>query len=132
MYMVYESPLQMLCDNPSTYYREKECTEFIAQIPTTWDTTVVLQAEIADYIVIARRKADKWYIGAMTDWTPREFEISFSFLPEGNYDVVIMQDGINADKNAIDYKKVSSTVTDKTEMKIKLAKGGGWAAIVSQ
>ena len=132
MYVVYESPLQMLCDNPSTYYREKECTQFIAQIPTTWDTTVVLQAEIADYIVIARRKADKWYIGAMTDWTPREFEISFSFLPEGNYNVVIMQDGINADKNAIDYKKVSSTVTDKTEMKIKLAKGGGWAAIVSQ
>jgi alpha-glucosidase len=131
MYVVYESPLQMLCDNPSNYYHERECTEFIAQIPTTWDTTVVLQAEIADYIVIARRKADKWYIGAMTDWTPREFEISFSFLPEGNYNVVIMQDGINADKNAIDYKKVSSTVTDKSEMKIKLAKGGGWAAIVS-
>jgi alpha-glucosidase len=131
MYVVYESPLQMLCDNPSNYYREKECTDFIAQIPTTWDTTIVLQAEIADYIVIARRKADKWYIGAMTDWTPREFEISFSFLPEGNYNVMIMQDGINANRNAVDYKKVTSTVTGKTSMKIKLAKGGGWAAILS-
>ena len=132
MYVVYESPLQMLCDNPSNYYREQECTDFIAQIPTTWDTTVVLQAEIADYIVIARRKADKWYIGAMTDWTPREFEISFSFLPEGNYSVDIMQDGINANKNAMDYKKVTSTLTNKTGMKIKLARGGGWAAMISQ
>jgi alpha-glucosidase len=130
MYVVYESPLQMLCDNPSNYYHEKECTDFIATIPTTWDTTVVIQAEIADYIVLARRKADTWYIGAMTDWTPREFEISFSFLPEGNYNAVIMQDGMNANKNAVDYKKITSVVTNRTSMKIKLAKGGGWAAII--
>jgi alpha-glucosidase len=95
------------------------------------DTTVVLQAEIADYIVIARRKADKWYIGAMTDWTPREFDISFSFLPGGNFNAVIMQDGMNADKNAVDYKKVTSGLTNKTSMRIKLAKGGGWAAMIT-
>jgi len=122
----------MLCDNPSNYYREKECTDFIAKIPVTWDTTVVLQAEIADYIVIARRKADTWYIGAMTDWTPREFEISLSFLPEGNFNAAIMQDGMNADKNAVDYKKATSTVTNRTGMKIKMAKGGGWVAIISK
>ncbi len=132
MYVVYESPLQMLCDNPSNYYREKECTEFMARIPTVWDTTVVLQAEIADYIAIARRKADQWYIGAMTDWTARELEINFSFLGEGTYNIEIMQDGVNAGKNAVDYKKIVSTVTSKTRMKINLAKGGGWAAIISK
>jgi alpha-glucosidase len=132
IYMVYESPLQMLCDNPSNYYREKECTEFIAQIPTTWDTTIVLQAEIADYIILARKKADKWYIGAMTDWTSRDFEISLSFLPEGDYNAEIMQDGVNADRNAIDYKKVIVSVTNRSTLKIKLAKGGGWAAIISK
>jgi alpha-glucosidase len=131
MYVIYESPLQMLCDNPSNYYREKECTEFIARIPTIWDTTVVLQAEIADYIALARRKADKWYVGAMTDWTPREMDIDFSFLKEGNYNIEIMQDGINANKNAVDYMKTITAVNNKTRMKIKLAKGGGWAAIIS-
>lgn len=132
MYVIYESPLQMLCDNPSIYHREKECTQFIAGIPTTWDTTIVLQAEIADYIAMARRKGDTWYIGAMTDWTSREMDISFSFLPEGTWNIVIMQDGVNADKNAVDYKKIVSTVTNKSRMKIKLAKGGGWAAVVSK
>ncbi|MBN1417003.1 MAG: glycoside hydrolase family 97 protein [Bacteroidales bacterium] len=132
MYVVYESPLQMLCDNPSNYYREKECTEFISQIPTVWDTTVVLAAEIADYIIIARRKDDKWYVGAMTDWTSREFEIDFGFLLPGSYPIEIMQDGINANRNAVDYKKTTSSVTHNTRMKINLAKGGGWAAIITK
>jgi alpha-glucosidase len=132
MYVVYESPLQMLCDNPSNYYRQKECTEFISRIPTVWDTTVVLAAEIADYIIIARKKTDKWYIGAMIDWTPREFEIDLSFLDDGPYSIEIMEDGANANRNAIDYKKTSTIVTSKTKMKISLAKGGGWAAIASK
>jgi alpha-glucosidase len=130
MYIVYESPLQMLCDNPSNYYRERECTSFIAQIPTVWDTTLVLNAEIADYIVIARKKDNKWYIGAMTDWTAREFELNFPFLSEGQHTIEIMQDGINANNNAIDYTKIVSSVTRGTSMRIKLAKGGGWAAII--
>lgn len=132
MYVVFESPLQMLCDNPSNYYREKECTEFISRIPTVWDSTVVLDAEIADYIIVARKNADKWYIGAMTDWTPRDFEISLSFLSEGPYIIEIMEDGINANRNAIDYKKSSTIVTNKTKMKISLAKGGGWTAILTK
>jgi alpha-glucosidase len=132
MYIIYESPLQMLCDNPSNYYREKECTDFIARIPTVWENTQVLAAEISDYIVIARQKGDKWYIGAMTDWSEREIEIDLSFLKDGEHKIEIMQDGINANKNANDHKHITGTVNKTSKLKIKLAKGGGWAAIVSE
>lgn len=132
MYIVYESPLQMLCDNPSNYYREKETTEFIARIPTVWDNTLVLAAEISDYIVMARQNGDKWYIGAMTDWTEREIEIDFSFLQDGEHKIEIMQDGINANKNAVDYKHTLGTVSKTDKMRIWLARGGGWAAVVSE
>lgn len=132
MYVIYESPLQMMSDNPSNYYRERECAEFISRIPVVWDTTIVLAAEIADYIILARRYRDKWYIGVMTDWTERELEIDFSFLGKGTYNIEIMQDGINANKIAIDYKKLVSTITVNDKMNIKLAKGGGWAAIISK
>ena len=132
MYIVYESPLQMLCDNPSSYYREKETTDFIARIPTVWDNTLVLAAEISDFIVIARQNGDRWYIGAMTDWTEREIEIDFSFLQDGEHKIEIMQDGINANKNAVDYKHTSGTVNKTDKMKIWLARGGGWAAIIGK
>ncbi len=132
MYIVYESPLQMLCDNPSNYYREKETTDFIARIPTVWDNTLVLAAEISDYIVMARQNGDKWYIGAMTDWSEREIEIDFSFLKEGEHGIEIMQDGINANKNAVDYKYTQGTINSTSSMKIRLARGGGWAAIIGK
>ena len=132
MYVVYESPLQMLCDDPSNYYHNRECAEFISNIPTVWDTTVVLDAEIADYIVLARRNDTKWYIGAMTNWTEREFNIDFSFLQPGNYDMEIMQDGLNANKIAIDYKRANEEITNQSILKIKLAKGGGWVAIITK
>jgi alpha-glucosidase len=132
MYVVYESPLQMLADNPSNYYREKECTEFIAQIPTTWDKTIVLNAQIAEFIVIARQHGNKWYLGAMTNSLAREFDIPFTFLSGGNHSIEIMQDGVNANRNAIDYKKTTVNVDNKTIIHIKLAPGGGWAAIVSE
>ena len=132
MYIVYESPLQMLCDNPSNYYNEKECTEFIARIPTVWDNTLVLAAEISDYIVMARQRGDKWYVGAMTDRSERMIEIDFSFLKDGVHQIEIMQDGINAGKNAIDYKHIEGTVKNTDKMKVKLAGGGGWAAVVTE
>ncbi len=132
MYVVYESPLQMLCDNPSNYYHNKECAEFISKISTVWDTTIVLHAEIAEYIMLARRNGTKWYIGAMTNWTEREFDIDFSFLDSGDYTMEIMQDGINTNKIAIDYKRVNMDINDHATMNIKLAKGGGWAAIITK
>ncbi len=130
MYVVYESPLQMLADSPSNYLREPEVMEFLAAVPTEWDETKVLDARIADYVVVARRNGADWYVGAMTDWTPRELQIDFSFLPEGNFQMDAYQDGANADRFGSDYKMVKSQVNGATRLKIKLAPGGGWAARV--
>jgi alpha-glucosidase len=128
MYVVFESPLQMLSDSPSNYMREPEIMEFLAPVPTEWDETKVLDARIADYVVVARRNGRDWYVGAMTDWTPRTLEIDFSFLPDGNFTMEAYQDGVNADRYASDYKKVTTPVTKTTKLKIQLAPGGGWAA----
>jgi alpha-glucosidase len=128
MYVVYESPLQMLCDSPSNYIREPECMEFLAKVPTVWDDTKVLDARVAEYVLIARKDEDEWYVGAMTNWTPRDLTIDLSFLDGGNYTTEIYQDGINADRNAVDYKKVVKTVNKNDTLNIHLAPGGGWAA----
>jgi alpha-glucosidase len=128
MYVVFESPLEMLSDSPSNYMREPEAMEFLTPIPTVWDDTKVLAGKIGDYVVVARRNGNDWYIGGMNDWTGRELEIDLSFLPAGNFSMVSYQDGVNADRNARDYKQVKSQVNSGTKLKIKLAPGGGWAA----
>jgi len=132
MYVVYESPLQMLADSPSHYLREPEVMEFLGPVPTTWEETRVLDAKMADYVVIARRHGSDWYVGAMTDWTARELEIDFSFLPEGKFQMDSYQDGANADRFGSDYKKLKSTIDRTAKLKIKLAPGGGWAARIRQ
>lgn len=132
MYVVYESPLQMLADSPTNYYREPESTKFIAEIPVIWDETRVLEAKVSDYILMARKKDEKWYVGAMTDWTPREFNLDCSFLGEGNYSIEIMQDGINADRNANDYQRITKKITKDSVLQLTLAPGGGWAAIIEK
>lgn len=128
MYVVYEAPLQMLSDSPSNYLREPEAMEFLGAVPTEWDDTKVLDAKIAEYVVVARRNGKDWYIGAMGDWTPHTLEIDLSFLPDGNFTMDAYQDGVNADLNASDYKKTSTSVNRGTKLKLKLASGGGWAA----
>ena len=128
MYVVYEAPLQMLSDSPSNYLREPEIMDFLGPVPTEWDETKVLDARIADYIVVARRNGRDWYVGAMTDWTPRALDIDLSFLPDGNFTMDAYQDGINADRNASDYKKTSIPVNKGTKLKLSLAGGGGWTA----
>jgi alpha-glucosidase len=128
MYVVYESPLQMLCDNPSNYLREKECLDFLSIAPTVWDTTIVLDAKVADYVLIARKNGSEWYLGAMTDWDPRDLTIDFSFLPKGKYSIEYYQDGINADRYAGDYKKIKAAINSSDKMEIHLAPGGGWTA----
>jgi alpha-glucosidase len=128
MYVVYDSPLQMLSDSPSNYLREPEVMEFLGPVPTEWDETKVLDAQIAEYVVVARRNGHDWYVGAMTDWMPRELEIDFSFLPQGNLQMESFQDGVNADRFGSDYKVVRTRVNRATKLKLKLAPGGGWAA----
>jgi alpha-glucosidase len=130
MYVVFESPLQMLSDSPSNYLREPEAMEFLAPVPSIWDDTKVLDGRIAEYVLVERRNGNDWYVGAMTDWTARELEVDFSFLPEGNFTMEAYQDGVNADRMAGDYKKIKMQVNKSTKLKIKLAPGGGWAARV--
>src|SRR5262249_25759210 len=106
MYVVYESPLQMLADSPSNYLREPEAMEFLGPVPTVWDETRVLDARIGEYVLLARRKGREWYVGAMTNWKARELEIDFSFLPDGSFRMNAYQDGMNASRYGSDYKKV--------------------------
>jgi alpha-glucosidase len=130
MYVVYESPLQMLCDNPTRYYKEPECMDFLSTVPVTWDSTVVLQAKVGDYVAVARLAPDgSWYIGAMTDWTPRDLTMNLSFLPQGSWTMDSWADGINADRNAQDFKRVQNQrVTSGQTITVHLAPGGGFAA----
>jgi alpha-glucosidase len=128
MYVVYESPLQMLADSPSNYLREPEAMEFLGSVPTVWDETKVIDGKIGEYVIIARRSGREWYIGAMTNWTAREFEIDLSFLGNGNFQMDAYQDGINADRYGSDYKRAKSQVMSSTKLNIRLAPGGGWAA----
>jgi len=132
MYVAYESPLQMLADNPSNYRKEHECTEFIAGVPVVWDETRVLEAAVGDYLVVARRSGEDWFIGAMTDWKGREFEIDLSFLGGGEYKAVIFSDGINADRYTQDYKKSETVLSKDDKLKIKMAPGGGYVARITK
>ncbi len=129
MYVVYEAPLQMLCESPSVYRREQETVDFITGIPTTWDETRVLEAAIGDYLVLTRRKGDDWYIGGMTDWEARTFIIPTHFL-RGSYDVVSYADGMNAEKFSEDYRILKHTVTSGDTLRIEMKPGGGFAAIL--
>ncbi|PYX30224.1 MAG: alpha-glucosidase [Acidobacteria bacterium] len=128
MYVVYEAPLQMLSDSPSNYLREPETMEFLGPVPTVWDETRVLDARIAEYVLVARKNGSDWYVGAMTDWTARDLEVDLSFLPEGRLNMEAYQDGVNADRSASDYEKTTAQVNRTTKVKIHLAPGGGWAA----
>jgi len=132
MYVVYEAPLQMLCDNPSNLRKEAETTAFISKIPTVWDETIGLAGKVGEYVAVARKKDNKWYLGAMANWDERELEIDLSFLEPGNYRMEIMQDGVNANRTARDYKKVITNVKSGDKITIKMAKGGGWAAICTR
>lgn len=132
MYVVFESPLQMLADSPSHYLREQECMEFLSQVPVTWDKTIVLEARVAEYIMLARKKGNDWYLGAMTDWNPREFTLDLSFLGPGQYEIELYCDGPNAAKYGNDYEKKHFPVNSSSNLQVKLAPGGGWAARIYQ
>jgi len=128
MYVVFESPLQMLADSPSNYLREPEAMEFLAPVPTVWDETKVLDAKLGEYVLVARRNGRDWYIGGLTNWTGRDLEVDLSFLPSGSFTMEAYQDGVNADRLASDYAKTKTQVTSSKKLKITLAPGGGWAA----
>ena len=129
MYICYDSPLQMMADCPTHYREQQECTDFISKVPTTWDETIVLEAKVGDYLLMAKRKGDTWYLGGMTDWTPREFEVDLSFLNPGKYNLELFSDGPNADRNGNDYEKEIRVISNGEALKIEMAPGGGFAGI---
>ncbi|MDR1723373.1 MAG: glycoside hydrolase family 97 protein [Tannerella sp.] len=131
-YVIFESPLLMLCDNPSNYMAEPECTSFIASVPTVWDETIALNGEVSKYVTITRRKGDVWYVGALTDWDARELTLDLSFLGEGRFKGEIFKDGINADRVARDYKKTTIDIPADRKLKIAMAPGGGYVAKISK
>lgn len=131
-YVVFDSPLNMLCDSPSNYITEAECTEFIAACPETWDESLGVNGEIGKYITIARRSGDAWYVGALTNWDERALTLDLSFLGEGEWTLDIFQDGPNAEKAARDYVHTTATVPAGRKITAHLAPGGGWAAKITR
>ena len=132
MYVVFEEPLKMLSDNPTSYMREQECTDFITKFPTIFDESVPMDGKVGEYVAIARRKADTWYVGAMSNWNERDLTLDFSFLPRGNYQAEIFKDGVNADRDGTDYKKEVVKINSGDKVRIHMSTGGGWAAIVTK
>ncbi len=131
LYMILHSPLSMMCDSPTNYMREGECTDLIAALPTVWDETVILDAKKGEYIATARRKGDKWYIGGITNWTPRELTIDLSPLGlKQASSMTLFADGVNAHRNATDYRKSTSTVAPDGSLTVSMAPGGGFAAVI--
>lgn len=131
MYVIYESPLQMLSDSPSNYKKEKETTDFIKNIPVTWDEVACLDGKVGDFVVLARKSGSDWFVGAMTDWTERTIDVDFSFLPAGEYNIEIFEDGINAERHATDYAIRKNTIKPGARLRIHMAPGGGWAARIT-
>jgi alpha-glucosidase len=118
----------MLADNPSIYIKEQECTDFISKIPTAFDETIALDGKVGEYVAIARKKDNAWYIGAMSNWDPRDITIDLSFLGAGNFEAEVFKDGINADREATDYKREVIKVSSNNKLSVHLMNGGGWAA----
>lgn len=134
MYVVYDGALQMLADSPTAYDREPDCADFMAQIPTVFDETKVLVGEVGEYVATARRVGDVWYVGAMTNASPRTLELPLEFLnTESTYEATILSDGINASKHPTDYKISSKQLAKDSSqtLTIDLAPGGGWTAILT-
>jgi alpha-glucosidase len=125
-YVIYDSPLQYLAGTPSAYRAEPEFSRFLGGIPTTWDETRPLQGAIGDYVVMARRAGDTWYVAAMTDWTARKLELPLSFLPAGEFTATIVADGKNADRYAADYTIASRKVDARSSLSLEMAPGGGY------
>lgn len=133
LFVIFESGLQMLADNPTLYYRNEDCTEFITTVPVTWDETIALDAKVGEYVVVAKRKGDRWFIGAITNGAERnrEFVISMDFLEKNRtYKMTSFEDGINAGRQAMDYRKKTSAITSQSSLTIRLVRNGGFAAVI--
>ncbi len=130
IFVAFESSVQMLCDSPSNYYKVPEYTDFIASIPTVWDETRAIAAKAGDYLLIARRSGETWYVAGLNDWNARELSVTLDFLGEGGYEAEIFRDGVNANSWAEDYVLETISVKAGDTLPVNMANGGGWAAII--
>lgn len=130
LYIILESPFNMLCDSPSNYNSEQECTDFISEIPTVWDETIVVDGKLGEYIITARRSGDIWYVGGLTDWNERDVEVDLSFIGDKTYSGKLFKDGVNANRAARDYKAEGLTAKKGDKVKVHLASGGGFALVL--
>ena len=131
LFVILNSPMTMLPDSPSDYYREKECTDFLKKIPVEWDDTRLLKGKIGEYTILARRSGNEWYIGAITNWNERIIDLETGFLEPGKYRIEAIADGINANKRAEDYKRIEMDFQAGDVLKLNLASGGGWVAHIA-
>ena len=133
LFVIFESGIQMMADNPTLYYQNDDCTQFISQVPQTWDETIALEAKAGEYAIVAKRKGDKWFIGGMTNNQQKErtFELDFSFLESGkDYQMTSFEDGINAYRQAMDYRKTKHSLKKGDKITIRLTRNGGFAAVI--
>ena len=127
MYVVFESPLQMLADSPSEYEREPEAMEWLRAVPVTWDETRALDGAAGSHVLLARRHGAEWFVGAMTNTSARTLTLDLSFLGAGRWTMDAWSDGINADRNGMDFRKETRAVSSGDKVTLTLAPGGGFA-----
>jgi alpha-glucosidase len=132
MYVLYDGALQMLADNPTIYYKEQECTDLIASIPTVFNETFALESKLSEYVCVAKKANNTWYVGGLNNWAERTLDIDLSFLPSGKYTLEIFKDGINAGKDATDYAVEKKEISNAEKLKINMASGGGFVLKISQ
>ena len=126
MFVVYDNPLQIFSGNPSQGYLEPKFMDLLGSIPTGWDETKILEAKVGDYIITARQKGNNWFVGGLTDWSPRDFTLKLDFIAGGSYQLTSCVDGVNADRYASDYSITTKTVKKDDVLNIHLAPGGGF------
>lgn len=131
LYVAFESGIQMLSDNPTFYLRDKDCTDFMTSVPVTWDETKVLTAAVGEYLVVAKRKGNSWFIGGITAEKGQEVEVCLDFLEANrSYEMTLFTDGLNADLQALDYNKETKIVSKVQTLKVKMVRNGGFAAVL--
>lgn len=130
--VVFESAITMIPDSPADYIKEPECTKFLSSIPVVWDETKVIDAKVGEYVVIARRSGEDWFLAAITNWDARDIDVKLDFLSDGTYNAEYLEDGANSATRAIDYKKCNKKVDATSDIKMKLTTGGGWVGKISK
>lgn len=135
LFVIFESGLQMLADNPTLYYQNNDCTRFITQVPVTWDETKALKAKTGEYVIVAKRKGNKWFLGGMTNNAENErtFDIPLDFLPDNRmFKMTLFEDGINAFQQAMDYRRKEIEAKKGDVLTIRMARNGGVAAVLEE